>query len=522
VFRGGWEEEAAEKVAGESRYSLSLVDKSLLRRDARGRFDIHAVLRQYAAEKLDEAPGERAEIEHRHAKHYLELAQLAEPELRGDEQGKWLELLEREQDNLRAVLHWAKEHADAEIGLRLGAALWRFWYVRGYYGEGREQLAAMLTIPATISATREPLPAGQPELAESTGRAEDAGEIMRARATVLNGAGVLAFVQGDKAASRALFEESLALSRSLGDRQGTASMLNNLGIMVHQEGDPGAGRVLYEESLTIRRELGDKWGIGASLNNLGLVAQELGEYDEARILHGESMAIRRELGDTLGIAGSLGNLGLVAQDLGEYDEARGLYEESLTLRKELGDKGGMAELFSNLGLVARKQGNYDDARDLYGKGLTLARELGYRSSVALALSNLGLVAQYLGEYDEARTLHKESLALHRDLGERVGVAGSLSYLGAVAAGRASIGLKGSKTGLQEQPGQLERAATLFGAADKVLESVTAVLNDDDRQLYAQNLAIVRSLLSEEVFARAWSEGRAMSMEQAIEFALNVI
>src|SRR5205814_7813997 len=147
VFRGGWEEEAAEKVAGESLYSLSLVDKSLLRRDARGRFDIHEVLRQYAAEKLDEAAGDRGEIEHRHAHYYLGLAQLAEPELRGDEQGKWLELLEREQDNLRAALHWAKENEDAEIGMRLGAALWRFWYVRGYYSEGREQLAAMLSIP---------------------------------------------------------------------------------------------------------------------------------------------------------------------------------------------------------------------------------------------------------------------------------------------------------------------------------------------------------------------------------------
>src|SRR5439155_7520691 len=131
VFRGGWEEEAAERVAGASLYSLlSLLDKSLLRRDARGRFDIHEVLRQYAAEKLDEAPGDRGEIEHRHAKYYLELAQLAEPELRGEEQGKWLELLEREHDNLRAALHWAMENGEVEIGLLLGGALWRFWYMR--------------------------------------------------------------------------------------------------------------------------------------------------------------------------------------------------------------------------------------------------------------------------------------------------------------------------------------------------------------------------------------------------------
>ena len=82
-------------------------------------------------------------------------------------------------------------------------------------------------------------------------------------------------------------------------------------------------------------------------------------------------------------------------------------------------------------------------------------------------------------------MHKESLALHRDLGERAGVASSLSYLGAVAAGSASIGLKRTKNGPQELPGQLERAATLFGAVDSLLESMTAVLNGDDRQFYVR-------------------------------------
>src|SRR5436190_1597785 len=527
VFRGGWEEEAAQDIldfgfpisdldkAPEiqnlkskiQNHLLSLVDKSLLRRDARGRFDIHEVLRQYAAEKLDEAPGDRGEIEHHHAGYYLGLAQLAEPELRGEEQGKWLELLEREQDNLRAVLHWAKENEDPAIGVRLGAALWRLWYVRSYYGEGREQLAAMLAI----------------EDAAESGNVE----FMRAKAAAVNGAGVLAFVEGDKVESRALFEESLALSRSLGDKQGTASMLNNLGIMAHQGGDPGEARTLYEESLAIRRELGDKWGVASSLNNLGLLAQEAGEYGEARTLHEESLAIKRELRDTLGIAASLASLGLVAQEQGEYDEARHLYEASLTLRREIGDKGGMAELFSNMGLVARKQGNYDDARDLYEKSMALARELGYRWSIALALGNLGVVAQERGDYDEARTLHKESLTLHRDLGEKVGVAGSLTYLGAVAVGIASTGLEQSKKSSQEQSvrnapdrlGQLERAATLFGSVDRLLESMTAVLSGDERQVYDQNLAIARSSLNEEAFARTWSEGRAMSTEQAIEFAL---
>ena len=423
VFRGGWEEEAAERVAGGfAVFSLSLVDKSLLRRDAGdarcGRFDMHEVLRQYATEKLEQLPEERDDMERRHAQYYLELAQLAEPGLRSDKQGEWLERLEREHDNLRAALHWARENEEAEMGLLLGGALWRFWYVRGYYAEGREQLAALLAMPVL----RTP---------EQRADRSHVADLMRARAKALNGAGVLATVQGDPKVARALYEESLSIARELGDKQGMASSLSNLAIIAHQEGTSDVAWALQEESLALRRELGDEQGIAASLNNLGLMAQEVGDYDKARTLHEQTLALRRELGDTLGIASSLGNLGLVAQELGDYDRARSLYQQSLTARRELRDRAGMAELFSNLGSIANKQGDYAAARDLYEQGLTLSRELGYRWSIALLLNKLGHVARELGDYDRATKLHEESLTLRRELGEPIGIAASLIGVGAV-------------------------------------------------------------------------------------------
>ena len=511
VFRGGWDEEAAEKSVGASVQSLlSLMDKSLLRGNASGRFDIHEVLRQYAAEKLDDLPEERNEVRRSYAEYYLGLAELAETRITGDEQTKWLGRLEAEHDNLRATLSWAEENDESEIGLRLGGALWRFWYVRGHYKEGSENLAAVLgELENGTVANLQPL-----QLAE----------LMRVRAKALNGAGVLATVQGDSKAARTLYEESLAVSKAQGDKQGMAASLNNLGILAHQEGDSDAGRSLQEASLMLRRELGDTMGVAASLNNLGLVAQERGDYAAARDLHEESLAARREFGDTAGIAASLNNLGLVAQELGNYPEARRLYQESLALRRELGDKGGMAELFSHLGVVEQKRGDYDAAHDLFDQGLALSRELGYKWSIALLLGNLGFVAQQRGDYAGARDLYKESLVLRKELGERIGIAVSLACLGGVIIERANMELKHRANVAQEEPGQPEwadpeRAARLFGAVDKLLEGTPAVLPIEDRQLYEQNLEGVRSLLSEEQFARAWDEGRAMSMEQVITDAM---
>lgn len=517
VFRGGWDEEAAERVVGATIHSLlSLVDKSLLRRDAGGRFEIHEVLRQYATEKLAERPAEQDAGRQRHAAYYLDLAQQAKAELQGNEQVRWFTRLEQEHDNLRAVLKWAVENGESEIGVQLGGALWRFWYIRGYTSEGREQLAAVLALPTTTAPATQEEPGERLPEAAKQGRA---AETIRARTFALNGAGVLASVQGEPGKARLLWEESLALSRELGDKQGIASSLNNLGVLAHQLGDFDTSRAVQEESLALRRELGDKQGIAASLNNLGLIAQAQGDYTLARVRHEEALTRRRELGDTLGIASSLGNLGAIAQEQGDYAAARLLFEESLILRRELGDKTGMAELFSNLGVVARKQGDLDAAQALLVQCLTLSRETGYTWSIALALSNLGVVAQDKGDYEEARARHEESLTLRRDLGEKINIAGSLACIGAVITGRAQRDLERSTNGPQEPRGQLERAARLFGAVDILLESTPTILLSDDRQLYEQNLAQVQSLLDEEAFTRAWSAGRTMSMEQAIDYAL---
>jgi predicted ATPase len=141
----------------------SLVDKSLVmveEHEGEARYRLLETVRQYAAEKLDES-GEAEAVRERHARHYLALAEEAEPELTGTQQEAWLGRLETEHDNLRAALSWALAHGEAELGLRLGSALGEFWHMRGYLGEGRRWLEAALAkvdanFPLTFSEVQFP------------------------------------------------------------------------------------------------------------------------------------------------------------------------------------------------------------------------------------------------------------------------------------------------------------------------------------------------------------------------------
>jgi predicted ATPase len=292
-------------------------------------FTMLETIRAYALEQLA-ASGEEADLRERHARFFLALAEQAEPELRGADQRLWLDRLEREHDNLRAALEWARAASSGdspgkapEIGLRLVAALWRFWWRRGHIGEGRERLAAAL-------AARAPTPA---------------------LARALYGAGYMAFVQGDYAAVGPLFEESLAISRAAGDRAAQATALNGLGHAASHIRDYAAAQAFFGEGLALQHELKDPGGVATALNNLGLIATSRRDYALARAQMEESLALSRQLGDLWGVATALNNLALVARGQQDYVAACALIAESLAIRRELGDKYGIAFCLAGLAAV---------------------------------------------------------------------------------------------------------------------------------------------------------------------------
>jgi len=410
VFAGGWTLAAAETVcAGGVVRADEVLDLladspaggSTAIGDGESRYGFLETVRQYALARLEEG-GAAEETRLRFARHYLALAETAEPELVKRDQVAWLARLDAEHDNMRAALALARGGATvdapavasasasmewAALGLRLVAALWWYWFVRDYLSEGRRWLEGTLALDVYRGHDAD------------TGDAADRTRATRAKA--LRGAAILASQQGDYGRAGTLLGEAIALSKAAGNRKGVAGALNSLGLIAQMQGDYARAAPFFEESLAIQRALSNGQGIAGTLNNLGLVAYMRGDIDGAAALYEESLALKREAGHTQGIASSLNNLGNVALARGDIDGAAALYEESLGLRRAVGDKEGTALTLDGLAAVAGAHGRPGLAARLIGAATALRLAMGaprqpppsfsphYEPAVAAALAALG-------------------------------------------------------------------------------------------------------------------------------------
>ena len=412
VFSGGFTFEATEAICaregieGDEVLELlsHLVDKSLVAvREGGGeaRYHLLETVRQYGREKLDES-GDEDDVRGQHADFYVRLAEEAERELSGPGQVRWLRRLQTEHDNLRAALSWSLgEGGRVELGVRLAAALWPFWFTRGYLSEGRRWIESAVA------------------------RTDSSAALARAKA--LHGAGVIATFQDDCGGAKALVEEGLALFRALGDKEGIASSLVSLCTvaMSCQRADIPIGTLL-EEIKSLSTEIEDRRTVGHMLNLEGGVALARGEREQALELWEESLELFRELQDAFGIITCLTNIGL----------------------------------------------------------LTLGRS----------------------DNEEAATRLRESLCRARELDHKMIIQYCLTGLGGVAASQRD----------------LISAARLWGAAESMGEAYGSRFTRASHALidYEGRLATARSQLDAATWADAWAEGRAMSTEQAVEFALD--
>lgn len=386
VFAGGCTFETAATVCGGSEAGLSesamveelasLVDKSLL--EQRGglpgqpRFVMLETIREYALELL-EGSGESAQIRDAHARLFLALAEEAEQELLGPRQAEWFARLDAERENLRAALTWTLLSNPSETGVRIAAALFRFWDSRGQLAEGKRWLDRAVAASAEI----EPVWRGR----------------------VLNAAGNLARRHGEMQQATLWHEESLAIRRALGDTSGVAAALANLGNIAFDLAAYERSASLCQEALELYRSVGDRKGMALALNNLGIAMRELGQLDRAVALHDEALAVRREIGDRGGIAQALENLGRAALEQGDQRRATELLREGLALWHELGDRVSLPMALEDLGRAAALDGHFDRAARLWGVANALRTSMGlqmpmrrrerYAASVANARSRLG-------------------------------------------------------------------------------------------------------------------------------------
>jgi predicted ATPase/tRNA A-37 threonylcarbamoyl transferase component Bud32 len=402
VFLGGCTLEAVESVCN-TRQDLgldvldgmaSMVDKSLMRQieqtDGEPRFVMLETIREYGLGKMAES-GEETQTRRAHTAYCLVLAEEGAAEDTGAKQEEWLDRFELEHDNFRTALERLTETGDAEWGLRLGAALFRFWEMREYLAEGRDQLGKLLKLGGAAAPTN-------------------------ARLRVLFAAGVLAQEQGDYVVSEALLKESLEIGRLLGDKRSIAVSLNALAVGARDRGDLAASRALFEESLTLWRELHDALAVARALSNLANVVKLQEDFPHARSRYEECLSIFRELGDRTGVGWALNHQGDVARDQGDSEAARSLYEQSLATFRELNDRWGIAGSLADLGNLAREQGDYRAADTLYRESISAFKALEHKRGIARLLESFACSAAAQSEPGRSLRLAGAAAALRQSIG----------------------------------------------------------------------------------------------------------
>lgn len=561
VFAGGFTLEAAEAVcAGDdvSREAVldivgRLLDRSLLQlgdEQPEARYRMLETIRQYAVQRLTNS-GEEDVVRGRHLDHFVALAERAKPDIEGAGLLDWLPRLDAEHDNVRAAFDWSVQSGAAEEALRLAAALWIFWQVRGHLTEGRQRLEVALgaveadpavRVEALVGAGQlmtfygdflatKGFAASALEVARSVGderlegRALDtlayavafldssaapamfreaaelsrkAGDVLY-QADALNGLGIARYFAGDYAGARAALEEGVERARSVGQANVLTIGLGVLGYTLGLQGHLGRAERCFQESLPLARRLLDRVWTAQALYGLGFVEAHRGGNERAEAFLDESVALGRAVSPMI-LSFALMTQGLARYMRADLEGSADALEEALSLSSEMGPHWLRAWSLALLGNGARLRGDLESARSRIDEALAVARAAGARIDVAMDAG--ARLARDTGDTERSESLHHQALAAARDAESVLQVPAQLEALAALAA-------------LAESPAE---AARLFGAAEAVREGYGLVRYAVEGESYAADVELARLALPGPDFDEAWDQGRSMSLDEAVAYA----
>lgn len=425
----GFRQEAAEQVAGASLSLLAgLVEKALVRATLTGRYQMHELLRQFAAEKLamvsvDQATtenrhshdylallqalqgkeqrtarGEEAQIRERHCDYYAAYLHQRKLDLKSKREKEILVEIEAEIDNIQAGWHWAvaRGHHTA-IELYLDSLL-AFYIVRGWYQEGADGFGKAV---AALRSTADPI------------ETVLLGKLLTAQG-VING------LAHQYESSKTCLEESLGMLQRLGARHAMAYPLQELGNLAVFRGRFAEAKPLFEQSLTLYTECNDRYGIMKGLSQLGWAMLKLGESEAATTVLQQSLTLFRVQGPPSGMVWVVKDLGDIALGQGKYVEALAYYQESLTISAET--KYALARAYSlgALGWVYLDLGDYPKAEQYYQESLLFFRGLGRQPHVTWTLSMLSYAAILNDKLAAAKAYLDEVVSIQRNTESKEG------------------------------------------------------------------------------------------------------
>ena len=380
-FAGGCSLEAAEWMLGngddETLYGSlgqrgaldlvsSLVEKSLVRQVETGegepRFQMLETIRQYGLSLLASSE-EFDQVRRRQLDYFLDLALRAEPLLTGPDQAEWLDRLDREHENVTAIMDWALEAGEVERAVRLGSALWWFFWLRGHFAEMRTRL--------------------QLALQRGTGLP---GPL---RANLLIAMGAVATMDGEPELAARHYRQAVELERSSHEGYGLPRALRSLASALIGLGRHGEAIPFYEEALALDRKVANSLGVCAALRGLAKTALSTGEIDRAEALYTEALSVAEAAGDRHYTAHTLLGLGDVARQRGLLEPAQARYQEGLALCRQIGSQPGMASALQHLASIAFTFGHINRSEEYHREALEITRRLNNRRGMAISLTGLG-------------------------------------------------------------------------------------------------------------------------------------
>jgi predicted ATPase/class 3 adenylate cyclase len=493
LFSGGFEREAAEAVAGASLFFLlALVDRALLRQNVNGRYEMHELLRQYAAAKVQGHTLEKAQASGAHAAYYAALLERLEPELRGKGYKTAQAQISAEMSNVRRAWQWALA-ALAEASTNAAAlavieqsaeALFFFFDTRSLFREGEELFGQAASILEAAQTGAELAP-DQTDPHQFQTR-QLLGKIMCRQ-------GIFFYQLGFHSRSCDLLQLAVVEARAHANPPEEGLALTYLGSIAYVQGNLERARDLFQEAQALYQQGQASWGLVLCLRFRGNVAYASAHFEEAERHYRDSHDLAQQLNYQRGVADSLNNLGLVTCSLGHYALSEQYYQQGLALYKDLKNHKGVALSLNNLAHNYVLLGRYQEAVLLYQESLNLHRLHGAHFELALALKNLGDVALLLGNYSEAEHYYREDLACNEAAENQQAIAFGYSNLGDLARKRGDYRLAAHFYG--EAHSRMERSEHAAGLAHVLANMGTLARVREEygeaRHCYEQSLTLNR-------------------------------
>jgi predicted ATPase/DNA-binding CsgD family transcriptional regulator/DNA-binding XRE family transcriptional regulator/Tfp pilus assembly protein PilF len=367
-----------------------LVDSSWLvvtRGGEQNLFSMLETIRTFAAVQLERV-GDGPAARRRHALHFAAIAADSEQGLAAADAADWTSRLEAAVADLDAVLHWADQHSEVDLGLDISAALWRWWLVSGRLAVGRKWLARFLTLAG-------------PRKDELAGRA-------------LCSAAVLAAENGDYAGAISSAERALVIFSALGLKLRMTLAATVLGSAHRYLGNHEPARHGFQLAMDLRAELGDRRGMSVAINNMALLELDDGNFNRARELFEQALSIKREFGEQRSIAIGLANLADVLIRTSQWEAADDALHEAAGMAA--GDQQLIGTIHCNQGAAAARRQNWAEAAGYFRAAIEALQAGGHPHSVAEAMIGLGRVCDQAGDHDEALRQLRAAQALAAETG----------------------------------------------------------------------------------------------------------